>query len=118
MQGSGLKTDNGGSNAETSVVSGQDITLLFMTIGLPVKGQLLIGTGWWETVVNIRERRKQLGLTLEEVGKKVGVSRSTVLKWENGKIKNMTVDKVASLSNVLQVAIIDLIPNRVVTKDG
>ena len=32
----------------------------------------------------IYDRRKELGLTLEEVGNAVGVSKSTVKKWENG----------------------------------
>lgn len=36
----------------------------------------------------IYNRRKELGLTLEEVGKAVGVSKSTVKKWENGFISN------------------------------
>ena len=29
-------------------------------------------------------RRKELGLTLEEVGDAVGVGKSTVRRWENG----------------------------------
>lgn len=37
----------------------------------------------------ISDRRKELGLTLEEVGKIVGVSKSTVKKWEDGYISNM-----------------------------
>ena len=32
----------------------------------------------------IRSRRLSLNLTLEEVGKYVGVEKSTVKKWENG----------------------------------
>lgn len=34
-------------------------------------------------------RRKQLGLTYEELGKKIGVSKSTVRKWEKGMITNI-----------------------------
>lgn len=41
----------------------------------------------------IYNRRKELGLTLEEVGNAVGVSKSTVKKWENGFISNMRRDK-------------------------
>lgn len=37
----------------------------------------------------IRTRRKELGLTLEDVGNAVGVSKSTVKKWEDGYISNM-----------------------------
>ena len=50
----------------------------------------------------IRLRRKQLGLTLEEVGNAVGVGKSTVRKWENGDIKNMRRDKIQKLAKVLQ----------------
>ena len=58
----------------------------------------------------ISDRRKQLGLTLEEVGDAVGVGKSTVRKWENGIIKNMRMDKVHTLANVLQMNYTDLIP--------
>lgn len=50
------------------------------------------------------ERRKELGLTLEEVGKIVGVSKSTVKKWETGDIENMKRDKIALLAKALQVS--------------
>ena len=46
-------------------------------------------------------RRKQLGLTLEDVGKYVGVAKSTVRKWETGFIENMRLDKVERLAAAL-----------------
>ena len=52
----------------------------------------------------IYNRRKELGLTLEEVGNAVGVSKSTVKKWENGFIANMRRDKIEKLSKVLQIS--------------
>lgn len=51
----------------------------------------------------INQRRTELGLTLEEVGKVVGVSKSTVKKWEDGFISNMKRDKIALLAKVLQL---------------
>jgi transcriptional regulator with XRE-family HTH domain len=51
----------------------------------------------------ISDRRKELGLTLEEVGKIVGVSKSTVKKWEDGFISNMKRDKIALLSKALKL---------------
>lgn len=54
-------------------------------------------------------RRKELGLTLEEVGKAVGVSKSTVAKWETGFIENMKRDKIALLAKVLDIDPIELI---------
>jgi len=55
-------------------------------------------------------RRKELGLTLEEVGQAVGVGRSTVLRWESGMIKNMGRDKIAALARVLQLDPVELVP--------
>ena len=55
-------------------------------------------------------RRKELGLTLEEVGQAVGVGKSTVRRWENGMIKNMGRDKIAALAKVLQISPVDLVP--------
>lgn|SRR5690606_22093478 len=52
----------------------------------------------------LRERRMELGLTLEEVAKAVGVSKSTVLKWETGTIEDMRVNKAAALAQVLNVS--------------
>ncbi len=57
----------------------------------------------------IKQRRLELGLTLEQVGEKVGVGKSTVRKWEIGKIKNMGRDKVALLSIALKMSPMDLI---------
>lgn len=51
----------------------------------------------------INSRRTELGLTLEEVGNAVGVSKSTVKKWEDGFISNMRRDKIAKLATVLQL---------------
>ena len=58
----------------------------------------------------IFERRKQLGLTLEDVGNAVGVGKSTVRKWENGMIKNIGRDKIAALAAVLQLDPVQLVP--------
>lgn len=49
-------------------------------------------------------RRKELGLTLEQVGDLCGVGKSTVRKWETGQINNMGRDKIISLSKALQVS--------------
>lgn len=57
----------------------------------------------------IAQRRKELGLTLEEVGKACGVGKSTVKKWEDGFISNMKRDKIAALAAILKVSPLDLI---------
>ncbi len=50
----------------------------------------------------IKSLRKQLGLTLEQVGQAVGVGKSTVRKWEEGDIQNMRRDKIAALASALR----------------
>lgn len=39
------------------------------------------------THINIKERRLDLGLHLEDVAKRVGVSAATVSRWESGEIR-------------------------------
>ena len=46
--------------------------------------------------------RNQKGMTLEELGTKVGVGKSTVRKWENGIIANMKRDKIARVAEALE----------------
>ena len=53
--------------------------------------------------MDLKQRRQELGLTLEEVGEACGVGKSTVRKWETGAIKNMRRDKVLLLAKKLQV---------------
>ncbi len=49
-------------------------------------------------------RRKELGLTLEQVGDLCEVGKSTVRKWETGEINNMGRDKIIKLSKALKVS--------------
>lgn len=63
----------------------------------------------------IRNRRLELGLTLEEVGAFVGVGKSTVLKWESGYIENMKRDKIKLLSEVLKISPVSLITGDIST---
>lgn len=68
--------------------------------------------------MDLKSRRKELNLTLEEVGKKVGVGKSTVRKWENGYISNMGRDKIVSLARALQMNPLDILdPTGDLTKD-
>jgi transcriptional regulator with XRE-family HTH domain len=56
----------------------------------------------------IKERRIQKGMTLEELGNKVGVGKSTVRKWETGEISNIKTDKIEKLSEALNLSPITL----------
>lgn len=57
----------------------------------------------------IKTRRLELGLTLEDVGKFVGVGKSTVRKWETGMIRNMGRDKISLLAKILEIPPTDFI---------
>lgn len=57
----------------------------------------------------INQRRLLLGLTLEDVGNAVGVSKSTVKKWEDGYISNMKRDKISKLAKALKISPVVLI---------
>lgn len=52
----------------------------------------------------IRNKRKELRLTMLEVAEKTGVSEATVSRWESGDIANMRRDKIVSLASALQVS--------------
>lgn len=57
----------------------------------------------------IKNKRKELNLTLEDLGNLVGVGKSTVRKWENGMIENMGRDKIALLSKALNISPLTLL---------
>lgn len=61
----------------------------------------------------ITARRTELGMTLEELGEKVGVTKSTVKKWESGFIKNMGRDKIQLLSKALNLSPITFITGEI-----
>ena len=52
----------------------------------------------------IYQLRTQNGMTLEELGNKVGVGKSTVRKWENGMIVNMRRDKILKVAEALNTS--------------
>ena len=57
---------------------------------------------------NIKLLRQQKGMTLEELGKNVGVSKQTIQRYENGQIANVPYDKVVALAKVLGVSAAEL----------
>ena len=50
---------------------------------------------------NIKNRRNELDITLEDVAKIVGVTRATVQKYENGIISNIPSNKIELLAQAL-----------------
>lgn len=51
----------------------------------------------------LKERRKELGLTMLQVANEVGVSEATVSRWESGDIANMRRDRILRLARALSV---------------
>lgn len=50
---------------------------------------------------NIKARRRTLGYTVEELAERLGVSRQTVFRYENGQIATVPSDKLAALAEIL-----------------
>jgi len=50
----------------------------------------------------IRARRKELGLTLKQVAEKLNVSESLISRYESNDVKNMGIDKISPLAEVLK----------------
>ena len=51
----------------------------------------------------LKNRRKELRLSQDEVADYIGVTKSAVSRWENGDIKNMGVDKLRKYARVLNL---------------
>lgn len=49
---------------------------------------------------NIRLLRIEKGMTLEEIGKKLSVSRQTVQRYESGEIPNVPYEKIEILAKI------------------
>ena len=52
----------------------------------------------------LKQRRKELRLTMKDVADKVGVSESTISRWESGAISNMTRTNISALATALQIS--------------
>lgn len=52
----------------------------------------------------LKERRKELGLTMLDVANIVGVSEGTVSRWESGHIANMKRNHIAKLARTLNIS--------------
>ena len=54
--------------------------------------------------MDIKSRRQELNLTLQDVAKAVGVSEATVSRWESGEIANMRRNRITALAQILKVS--------------
>lgn len=56
-----------------------------------------------DTGKRIKTRRRELGITQEELGKKAGVTKATINKYETGIVSNLkrsTIEEIAKALNV------------------
>ena len=51
----------------------------------------------------IAERRKALGLTLEDIAQEIGVSKSTVSRYESGTFESIKLPVIEAIARVLHV---------------
>ena len=51
----------------------------------------------------MKKRREELDMSYQTLSDKVGISKSTLQRYETGYIKNMPVDKLEDIANTLQV---------------
>lgn len=50
----------------------------------------------------IKERRKELKISAEELGKRLGKDRSTIYRYEKGDIENLPLDILEPIAKVLE----------------
>lgn len=58
----------------------------------------------------IRARRLELGMTAEELGSKIGVQKSAVIKYEKGHI-DLRSKKIQAIAKALDVSPVSLLPD-------
>lgn len=54
-----------------------------------------------KTGVRIKNRRKELGLTADELAERLNVSRSTIFRYENGDIEKVPADFIKTIAQAL-----------------
>ena len=52
--------------------------------------------------IRIKERRKEMHMTQDELGEKLGVQKSAVAKWENGRVENIKRSVIQKMADILE----------------
>ena len=52
---------------------------------------------------NIKKRRKELNLSVDEVAKRLNKNRATIYRYENNDIENMPITVLNRLSKILEI---------------
>lgn len=53
--------------------------------------------------MRIRQKRTELGLTMEELGDRLGVQRQAINKWEKGEVQNIKRSYITKMSELFDV---------------
>lgn len=85
---------------ESTPVTGEDVKLSYMKLSEEEEKKL---GRWFGRGLRIRTRREELGLTPEALGKKVGVSRISIMKWESDDHMEIKGGNVQALEDALEV---------------
>lgn len=62
-----------------------------------------------KTGLAIAQRREEIGMTQDELAKAVGVSKTSISRWESGDISNMRRDRIQKLAEALRVSPLSLL---------
>lgn len=65
-------------------------------------------------MVDLKQRRKELGLTMSEVAEAVGVSEATISRYESGNIMHMREHRIAKYAEVLKVPTNEFVDERMI----
>lgn len=61
----------------------------------------------------IRQKRKEAGLSAEELGKKIGKNRATIYRYENNSIEKLPANVLVPLANALSIT-----PGELIKRNG
>lgn len=53
----------------------------------------------------IRNRRKEIGMSADELARRVGLSRSTIFRYENGFIEKLSIDALVPIARALATTV-------------
>ena len=57
------------------------------------------------TAERIKQRRKDLGLRAGDVAERIGVSRSTMFRYENGEIEKLPINHLVPIAKALHTSV-------------
>ena len=64
--------------------------------------------GWDAVSSRMAERRKQLGLSYQELAERTGLTKSTLQRYEKGNIRNAPIARLEDLCRGLEMSVEEL----------